>query len=76
MISSQYMNNMPIIYDHNKTNQNCYDYNELYKDHDSHDLKKFMKMCDILLMFFALIMIGVQYLKLFHAPKDRYTYNE
>ena len=63
MDSLQCVNDTLSMYNNNNTNRTCYCYTISDEEHEMIVLKHFIKICDISLMLFTLIVIGIQYFK-------------
>jgi len=64
------MNNQSCVYHNNNINQTCYCDTISDEEREMIILKHFIKMCDICLMLFTLIVIGIQYLKTRNELKE------
>ena len=69
MNSIQCVNNELSMYNNNNTNRTCYCYTISDEEREMVVLKHFIKMCDICLMLFTLIVIGIQYLEIINEIK-------
>lgn len=63
------MNNQTCVYDYNNINQSCYCYTISDEEQENIIFKHLIKICDMILILFTFVVIGIQCLKSIHNPK-------
>lgn len=62
-----YENNHTCFYDHNNINQTCYCYDIIKEEQLAKNaMQQIIKCCDIILLLFTFVTIGIQFLKIKH----------